>query len=98
MTTNQITVHANEKDVREVLASALAPEELSMFDIKEREQPQDPFEADQRGETISFMTILVWLSQAAASGMAYDIMRKASSVLVERFGKDRVVVRPPSED
>ncbi|CAM8670766.1 hypothetical protein MCEMIE4_00081 [Sphingobium cupriresistens] len=98
MEASQITVNASEKEVREALVSALSPEEFDTFGISEHERPHDPFEADQRGEAVSFMTVLVWLSQAAAGGMAYDIMRKASAVLVERFGKDRVVVKQPSDD
>lgn len=90
-----LQVEAGIEEVRAAVAEALTPKELEHLDFDEREKELDPFEAAERGEAVTMVTVLIWTAQAVASGVvggiAYDLAKKASTALVAKFGEDRVL-------
>lgn len=88
--TQQILVEASEEDVRTTLAAALSPDELASLGFEEKEKATDMFDPGKRGEAVTFMTIVIWTGGAVASGVVYDLIKKATLVLVDKFGTARV--------
>jgi hypothetical protein len=88
-----ITIEARAEAVRATLAECLTPDELGQFSISEEAVEPDPFEASGRGEALTFFTVLVWTGQAVASGVVYDLVKKASVALQNKFGKESVATQ-----
>lgn len=97
-----LTVEASEADVRAELQSALSAEEFALIAFEQREPIVNSFEPPERGEAVTFLTVVIWTAQAVAGGIiggiAYDASKKATAALIAKFGKDRVAADAPSEE
>ncbi|MBZ6377870.1 hypothetical protein B5C34_02695 [Pacificimonas flava] len=94
----KISVEAREEEVLATLREELSPDELEMLGVTHIDTSGDPFDPSKRGEGITFLTVVIWVGQAAAGGIAYDLMKKAGSALIRRFGSERVMVDDAQAD
>jgi hypothetical protein len=91
MTKYQVT--GDPAEVTDLLKSALTAEELAALRI-ESGPSANPFAVQpRRGEPIS-TTVLIWISGALATGMAYDVVKALSikvwQLLEARYGAEKV--------
>ena len=88
----QLRVDASPEEVRAALQDGLSPEDVDRVavDLEER----DPFDIDERGEALTFATVVTWIALSAVGGVignaAHDGLKKVAAILVAKFGKDRV--------
>ena len=89
-----VIVEANEAEVRAALEHILTPAELNELTFEEMEKEKDPFDASERGETVSFLTVILWTGNVVASGViggiAYDLLKKVTTELARKFGSTKV--------
>lgn len=88
----QLRVDASAEEVRAALLEALSAEEVDQVSVDEKER--DPFDVDERGEVLTFTTVVTWIALSAVGGVignaTYDGLKRVASILVAKFGKDRV--------
>lgn len=89
----QYEVTGDLAEVTKLLKDALTADELAALRI-EAGQSSNPFAVQpRRGEPIS-TTVLIWISGAVATGMAYDVVKTLSikvwQVLEARYGAEKV--------
>lgn len=88
-------VRADLAEIEAMLREALTPQELAALRVEQAPRPaSNPFApAARRGEPIS-ATVLVWIVGAAASGIAYDLMKalsiKVYELLQAKYGAVKV--------
>lgn len=88
MNLKSIEVAAPPQEVAQVLARRLAPEDLALLRIDAPEI--DPFAPGPLRDLPDMKTVIEFVGSAAASGIAYDIMKKAAVAVRDAFGNDRV--------
>ncbi|BDE73494.1 hypothetical protein [Delftia lacustris] len=88
-------VRADLAEVEATLREALTPQELATLRIEAAPKAaNNPFAPGaRRGEPVS-TTVLVWIAGAAASGIAYDLMKaltiKVYELLHAKYGASKV--------
>jgi hypothetical protein len=91
-----IIIDADPAAVETALASSLSAEERAEFSVEQHPRDADPFDAPDRGEAVTFVTVMIWTGQAVASGVvggiAYDLLKKTSAILQKQFGEEQVQV------
>jgi hypothetical protein len=93
-------VTGDPTEVAKLLRDALTPEELASLKI-EASPSSSPFAVQpRRGEPIS-TTVLVWISGAVATGMAYDVVKALSikvwQLLEARYGAEKIKKEEPGD-
>lgn len=88
-------VRADLAEIEAMLRGALTAQELAALRIERAPKlASNPFAPGaRRGEPVS-TTVLVWIAGAAASGIAYDLMKalsiKVYELLQAKYGADKV--------
>lgn len=88
-------VRADLAEIEATLRGALTAQELAALRIERAPKTaSNPFAPGaRRGEPVS-TTVLVWIAGAAASGIAYDLMKalsiKVYELLQAKYGADKV--------
>jgi hypothetical protein len=84
----RLIVAASRAQVETILASGLNPEELSAIRIAAA--PLDPFAQEPHRDLPSFQTVLEFVAASVASGITYDVLKKAAIVLRDKLGANKV--------
>jgi hypothetical protein len=98
---DRFTVQAPESEVRSVLEGVLTADEMEQLELLEQSKHYDSFEPRDRGEAITFITVVVWVGKTVVGSVmgraAYDLLKKAYSALEARYGASRIDDKAPEE-
>lgn len=83
-----IEVSASRKDVEEALMAGLTADEFAALRISRISQ--DLFAPAPYRDLPTAQTVVEFLASALASGVTYDVAKKVTLVLRNKFGKDKV--------
>ena len=85
----ELEIDAKKDDVEKVLRAALTPDEFATLVVRSVPASGDPLSSQPRR-----LDPLTWVGFAMAGGVigngTYELMKKAGSALIERFGRKRV--------
>lgn len=85
----RVLVDAPRDEVLAVLRTEFSEAELARLNIDTPDASNAAFgSAPRRAEPLT--TIALWFASAIAGGIAYDLTKKAATVLVKKFGSTRV--------
>lgn len=98
MTLISIEVTASVKEVESVLRANLTPEEFAALRV--RELPEDPFATLPHRDLPTIQTVVEFVLASVASGITYDLLKKAALVLRDKLSAAdvREVEQPDAEE